>query len=64
MTEARKIAAAAKSNPATIFSEQRRVEQPARQVDGADRIWRPQLLLGGVDDGNEQPIILTCAYCR
>jgi hypothetical protein len=41
MTEAKKIAAAAKSNPATIFfSEQRRVEQPACQVDGADRIWR------------------------
>jgi hypothetical protein len=42
MTEAKKIAVAAKSNPETIFffSEQRRVEQPVCQVDGADRIWR------------------------
>jgi hypothetical protein len=40
MTEAKKITAVAKSNPATFYySKQRRVEQPVCEVDGADRIW-------------------------
>ena len=57
MTEAKKIATVAKSNPATIFfSEQRRVEQPVCETDGADRIWRNAISTTRGVDGNAQSI--------